>query len=105
MTLKMYLGLPLRRQIASNWFAPILRVGNTGFGEVTPTFVRDVSQGPAGPARYKATFKAPRTGDVFIYVNDSVIGWPKYFDKFYREDATTGMTNKGKAELTVELLK
>jgi hypothetical protein len=41
MTPMMYLGLPLRRQIASNWFAPILRVGNTGFGEIAPTFVRD----------------------------------------------------------------
>jgi uncharacterized protein (DUF2235 family) len=102
MTPMMYLGLPLRRQIASNWFAPILRVGNTGFGEVAPTFVRD---GPPDSARYKATFKARRTGDVFIYVNDSVIGWPGYFDMFYREDAWTRMTNKGKAILTIEHLK
>jgi hypothetical protein len=102
MTPTMYLGLPLRRQIASNWFAPILRVGNTGFGEVTPTFVRD---GPPHSARYKATFTARRTGDVFIYVNDSVIGWPGYFDMFYREDAVTRRTNKGRATLTIEHLK
>jgi uncharacterized protein (DUF2235 family) len=102
MTPMMYLGLPLRRQIASNWFAPILRVGNTGFGEVALTFVRD---GPPDSARYKATFKPRRTGDVFIYVNDSVIGWPGYFDMFYREDARTRMTNKGKATLTIEHLK
>jgi uncharacterized protein (DUF2235 family) len=101
MTPMMYLGLPLRRQIASNWFAPILRIGNTGFGEVTPTFVRD---GPPDLARYKATFKAPRDGEVFIYVNDSVIGWPGYFDLFYRENALTGTTNKGKADLTIELV-
>ena len=104
MTAKMYLGLPLRRQIASNWFAPILRVGNKGFGEVTPTFVRD---GSPGPARYKATFKAPRDGEVFVYVNDSVIGWPGYFDRFYHNDVPDkkkAMTNKGKANLTIELL-
>jgi hypothetical protein len=59
----------------------------------------------AGQAQYKATFKAPRDGEVFIYVNDSVIGWPGYFDMFYREDALTRMTNKGKADLTIELLK
>jgi uncharacterized protein (DUF2235 family) len=104
MTAKMYLGLPLRRQIASNWFATILRVGNKGFGEVTPTLVREGSD-PAGKPLYKATFKAPRDGEVFIYVNDSVIGWPGYFDMFYREDPVTGMTNKGKANLTIELLK
>lgn len=107
MTMKMYAGLPLRRQIASNWFATILRVGNKGFGEVTPTFVRDDTPGcpcPAGPARYKATFKAPRDGEVFVYVNDSVIGLPGLFDIFYRENRWTHMSNKGKANLTIELL-
>jgi uncharacterized protein (DUF2235 family) len=106
MTPKMYLGLPLRRQIASNWFATILRVGNKGFGEVTPTFVRDGSDSDGKP-RYKATFKAPRNGEVFIYVNDSVIGWPGYFDRFYHNDvpdADKAMTNKGKAKLTIQLL-
>jgi len=44
---------------------------------------RSYADGPPESARYKAAFKAPRTGDVFIYVNDSVIGWPGYFDKFY----------------------
>jgi hypothetical protein len=34
-----------------------------------------------------------------------VIGWPGYFDMFYREDAWTRMTNKGKATLTIEHLK
>jgi uncharacterized protein (DUF2235 family) len=100
----MYLGLPLRRQIASNWFATILRADNKGFGEVTPVFIRDESPGSSGLPRYKATFKAPRDGEIFVYVNDSVVGLPGYFDLFYREDAWTRMTNKGKADLTIELL-
>ena len=104
MTPKMYFGLPLRRQIASNWFATILRADNKGFGEITPTFVREESPGASSPPRYKATFRAPRDGEIFVYVNDSVIGWPGYFDLFYREDARTRMTNKGKADLTIELL-
>ena len=29
----MQLGVPLRRLLASNWFATIIRIGNTGFGE------------------------------------------------------------------------
>jgi uncharacterized protein (DUF2235 family) len=107
MTSKMYLGLPLRRQIASNWFATILRADNKGFGEVTPVFRREESPPcncPAPLPRYKATFKAPRDGEVFIYVNDSVVGWPGLFDMFYRPDKWTRMTNKGKADLTIELL-
>jgi hypothetical protein len=108
MTPKMYLGLPLRRQIAPNWFIPIFRIGNSGFGEVTLSLQREESlpcNCPASPPRYKATFKARRDGEVFIYVNDSVVGWPGLFDMFYREDSWTGMTNKGKANLTIELLK
>jgi uncharacterized protein (DUF2235 family) len=108
MTPKMYLGLPLRRQIAPNWFIPIFRIGNSGFGEVTLSLQREESPPcncPASPPRYKATFKARRDGEVFIYVNDSVVGWPGLFDMFYREDSWTGMTNKGKANLTIELLK
>jgi len=35
---------------------------------------------------------------LFVYVNDSVIGIPGYFGYFYQN-------NKGKADLTVELLK
>jgi uncharacterized protein (DUF2235 family) len=99
MSSMMYLGLPLRRQIASNWFAPILRVGNTGFGEVTPGFVREETPGcpcPAGPARYKTTFKAPKTGEVFVYVNDSVIGLPWIYDYFYRSN------NAGAAAITLQ---
>jgi uncharacterized protein (DUF2235 family) len=95
----MYLGLPLRRQIASNWFALILRVGNTRFGEVMPVFVREETPGcpcPAGPARYKATFKAPRDGEVFVYVNDSVIGLPWIYDYFYRSN------NAGAATITLQ---
>jgi uncharacterized protein (DUF2235 family) len=107
MTPPMYLGLPIRRQIASNWFATILRVGDKGFGEVTPSFEREEPsrcQCPAGPTRYKARFKAPRSGEVFVYVNDSVVGIPAHFDLFYRADEWTRRTNKGKADLTIELV-
>ena len=36
-----------------------------------------------------------RSGELFVYVNDAVIGIPGHVDKFYRN-------NKGKAELTIE---
>ena len=48
--------------------------------------------------KYTATFKARKSGELFVYVNDSVIGWPGQFDLFYRN-------NRGKAELTLEPLE
>jgi uncharacterized protein (DUF2235 family) len=96
----MTLGLPIRRLLSSNWFATALRVGNTGFGEVVPFWERNVPPRCLCPAitRYTATFKARKSGELFVYVNDSVIGWPGYFDLFYRSN------NKGKADLTLEPL-
>jgi hypothetical protein len=89
----MWLGLPIRRLVGSNWFATILRVGNKGFGELVPPFAKDRSGNG-----YTATFKARKSGELFVYVNDTVVGIPGYFDVFYKN-------NKGKADLTIELLK
>jgi hypothetical protein len=90
----MALGLPIRRLVGSNWFATIVRIGNRGFGEVVPSFERKDS-----PTSYTATFKAPKSGELFVYVNDAVIGFPGYFDHFYRSN------NKGSADLTLERLE
>jgi hypothetical protein len=100
MTSAMMLGLPIRRLLATNWFATILRIGNTGLGEVVLPFDRQDSPPCQCPATttYTATFKAQKTGEVFVYVNDAVIGLPGYFDVFYRSN------NKGKSDLTLQLL-
>jgi len=101
MTWKMAFGLPIRRHISANWFEMMGRVGNKGFGAIDLNLIRKdppPCECPAGPPRYTATFKARRTGELLFYVNDSVIGWPGYFDLFYR------LNNKGKADVTVELL-
>ncbi len=100
MTSAMVLGLPIRRLLATNWFATILRIGNTGLGEVVLPFDRRNSPSCQCPATtsYTATFKAQKTGEVFVYVNDAVIGLPGYFDVFYRSN------NKGKSDLTLQLL-
>jgi uncharacterized protein (DUF2235 family) len=96
----MWLGLPIRRLLASNWFAATLRIGNTGFGEVVPSYERKVSPPCLCPSitSYTAKFKARRSGELFVYVNDSVIGIPGYFDVFYKPN------NKGKADLTLQVL-
>jgi uncharacterized protein (DUF2235 family) len=96
----MWLGVPIRRLAASNWFATILRIGNTGFGEVVLPFERKDTPACQCPAttKYTATFRAQKSGEVFVYVNDAVIGIPGSIDYFYRSN------NKGKADLTLELL-
>jgi uncharacterized protein (DUF2235 family) len=96
----MALGLPIRRLVGSNWFATIFRIGNKGFGEIVPSLVRKDSPPCQCPSTtsYTAQFKARRSGELFVYVNDTVIGIPGYFDYFYT------LNNKGKANLTLELL-
>jgi uncharacterized protein (DUF2235 family) len=96
----MFLGLPVRRLVGSNWFATIIRIGNRGFGEIVPSFVRKDSPPCQCPSTtsYTAQFRARRSGEVFVYVNDTVIGIPGYFDYFYQ------LNNKGKADVTLELL-
>lgn len=93
MTWKMTFGLPYRRLVSSNWFATIIRIGEGGFGEMVPAFDSAECQCPTPPRRYTASFKAAKDGEVFVYVNDSVIPWLG-FDRFYRN-------NKGKADLTI----
>ncbi|MEA2868865.1 MAG: hypothetical protein QOE39_3580 [Bradyrhizobium sp.] len=96
----MQLGVPIRRLLASNWFATIIRIGNRGFGEVVLSYHRMDSPPCQCPATtsYTATFTAQKTGEVFVYVNDAVIGIPGYFDHYYT------LNNKGKADLTLQLL-
>ena len=90
---QMEFGAPIRRLVGSNWFATVLRIGNRGFGEIVPTYQRHWS--PQGEASFVTTFKARKTGELFVYVNDAVLGIPGLADKFYRY-------NKGKAELLIE---
>ena len=68
------------------------------FGEIVLSYERKDSPQCLCPARtsYTATFTAKKSGELFVYVNDSVVGWPGYFDYFY------GLNNKGTAELTLQ---
>jgi hypothetical protein len=51
-----------------------------------------------GAATYTAQFKAERTGDLFLFVNDAILYWPGPIDAFYRN-------NKGSAEIKIEPVK
>jgi len=94
----MWLGLPIRRHLSANWFQMMARVGDGRFGGVGFKLERQDPprcECPPGPVKYTATVRARRDGELFFYVNDSVIGWPGLFGAFYGN-------NKGKAEVKIE---
>jgi hypothetical protein len=81
------LGVPLRRELTEDWFRIVLRYGGVGGEEV---FL------DPDPDDYKiqANIKPTREGELFIFVNDAVIGIPGLYNFFYR-------SNGGRAQLTV----
>jgi len=84
-------GVPFKRLIWSNWFAPIVRVGSTGFEEHVPTFEPDAGNGRL----WIAHFTARSDGEVFVYVNDTSVFFPWLFTTFYDN-------NKGSATVSLK---
>ncbi|MFL4982971.1 MAG: DUF2235 domain-containing protein [Xanthobacteraceae bacterium] len=99
-TWSMAFGLPLRRVVSANWFQTIVRVGSRGSTEQPLTFKPD--ENPCDcpkpePREFTAEFTPRRNGEVFLFVNDSVIGLPWIADYFYRTN------NEGQARIVIEL--
>jgi Uncharacterized alpha/beta hydrolase domain (DUF2235) len=86
-------GIPFKRLIWSNWFRPIVRVGSTGLEEHLPDFVRDTND----RSRWSAEFIARSDGEVFVYVNDTSIFFPRLLTAFYDN-------NKGSAWVELKRL-
>jgi hypothetical protein len=82
------LGVPLRRELTRDWFRIVLRYGDVGGEEafLDPDPTDSVIETPIKPTR---------EGELFIFVNDAVLGIPGLYDLFYRN-------NKGAAKLTVK---
>jgi uncharacterized protein (DUF2235 family) len=93
MSWKMIGGIPLRRFVSVNWFQAIVRVGSTGLDEQPLTFTP--KSGPKTSA--EATFKARSSGEVFLFVNDSVLVLPRLSQFFYDN-------NMGTAEVKIDLV-
>ena len=81
------LGVPLRRELTRPWFRLVLRYGATGGEEVF--LDPDPEDGTI-----EEIIKPTRKGELFIFVNDAVIGIPGLYDVFYRN-------NEGGGKLTV----
>jgi len=84
------LGVPLRRELTRPWFRLVLRYGATGGEEVF--LDPDPENG-----KVETVIRPTRSGELFIFVNDAVLGIPRWYDVFYRNNA-------GTARLTVKRL-
>lgn len=81
------LGVPLRRELTRPWFRLVLRYGATGGEEVF--LDPDPEDG-----KIETVIRPTRSGELFIFVNDAVLGIPRLYDAFYRN-------NEGSAKLVV----
>ena len=79
--------VPLRRETTQDWFHVVLRYGSVGGEE-------DFIEPDPDDYNLEATIKPKRSGEVFVFVNDAVVGIPGLYDLFYRR-------NKGTATLTI----
>jgi len=82
-------GVPFRRLIWSNWFAPIVRVGGSGLDEYLPHFTRLSETSNL----WTAKFVARKDGEVFVYVNDTSIFLPWLLTYFYENNAGTAVVS------------
>jgi hypothetical protein len=83
--------IPLRRELFEDWFRIVLRYGPVG-GEES-TFEPD----PTDPI-IQDNIKPTRTGELFIFVNNAVIGVPGFYGYLYK-------FSDGKGRLTVKRTK
>ena len=94
MSLPMYSGLPLRRNLRENWFKPIARIGKYGDDD----YPLNQADGEESSDRMLVSvIKARRDGEIFLFVNDSVLPVPNAWQTFYGN-------NSGDASVKIEPL-
>jgi uncharacterized protein (DUF2235 family) len=85
------LGVPLRRELFEDWGRIVLRYGRVGGEEAF------LEPDPDDP-RIESAFRPTRNGELFVFVNDAVIGIPGLYDVLY-------LNNLGSAKVTVTRTK
>jgi uncharacterized protein (DUF2235 family) len=73
--------VPLRRELTMPWFRIVARIGGVGGQE--ETYEPDFSD----MFTFDTDIKTKRQGELFLFVNDAVIGWPPLYDAFYKHNA------------------
>jgi hypothetical protein len=72
----MHGAVPLRRVLREPWFKPIARIGHTG-NDLYPLDAADFSKPGQGISALVAKITARRCGELFLFVNDAVLPFPK----------------------------
>lgn len=87
---RLYLSLflPLRRELSKDWFRIVLRFGNVGGEEDSyePDPYDDIIQFNITP-----TIAPDGKEELFVFVNDAVIGIPGLYDLLYRNNSGTAV--------------
>ncbi|MGH9834307.1 MAG: phospholipase effector Tle1 domain-containing protein, partial [Blastocatellia bacterium] len=86
----LYLAVPFRRHISEPWFKSIARIGSKDGDEYPLNHAAPDKQAVA-------VIKARRSGEIYLFVNDAVLPFPKSWQWFYKN-------NHGLAKLEVKLL-
>lgn len=90
-----YLGSLFKRWWGQSWFKPIARVGRYGNDEyVLEPFQQAISRSHQGNKSLIAEIVPRQSGELYLYVNDAVVGVPHLFDSFY-------VNNTGEAKVSV----
>ncbi len=87
----MFLTVPLRRTLTARWLQPVIRIGDA-WGEEHVLEPIKGSEDVAATEVLTARFTARRSGPVFLYFNDAVIGFlGNPFTTFYSNNAGSGV--------------
>ena len=81
--IRLGLLVPLRRELTQDWFRIVLRYGRVGGEEVF------LDPDPED-SKIETNIRPTRDGELFIFVNDVVIGIPGLYGFFYRNNAGGG---------------
>jgi hypothetical protein len=84
----MVAAVPFRRELIRPWFRVVLRIGGRGGEE----FFLDPD--PTDNYLIDEVITATRDGELFLFVNDAVIGFPGLYDRFYGN-------NRGSTKVTI----
>jgi hypothetical protein len=87
--LLMVAAIPLRRELTRPWFRIVARFGSKGGEE---TFLDPDPDSKDGSIA--EVIQATRDGELYLFVNDAVVGIPGLYDYFYGN-------NHGTAEVTI----
>jgi uncharacterized protein (DUF2235 family) len=85
-------GTLRRRSITARLFQPLVRISSLGRGEIQALDVEQIAE-----RRFVGTFSANRDGELFLFVNDTVISSQGVTTNYYRG-------NSGTAKIIIEAL-